>query len=396
MTSAGARPEVPAPSGLSPTAQRVATALGLDEGYWPWLTLLDGGVEGQRDGQLEGSHVYRGSRRPPSKRAGHPLSPLPSPPFLSPVPASEAAGLLERLGCGPKAISDVVSTLPDPDRDPELWWLLERCHRQLVATMGDLDVDLGRLPDLPAALGVVGSCFPIHLFLAAVPAVRAWHAALGVPDDVSWATLSDLSRRVAIKERLSGQTGAAGSWFMMLHVRGVLFEIGALQYAPYHVGGPGGPSPWFDEKEAEGYGFFDGDLAFGVHIPTGAPLDRESCLGSMRRAGELFGRAFSSQGRRVATCSSWLLDDQLAVYLPAESNIVRFQQMFQLVPGWREADEQVLSFVFRNQGIPPDPAHASTRLQRSVLGHLAAGSHFRWRTGWCDLPPEDSGGSMGD
>jgi hypothetical protein len=313
------------------------------------------------------------------------------------VPAVEAAHLLERLGCGPKTVADVVATLPDPERDPGRWWLLERCHRQLVAAMGDFDSDLSRFdpdlvrfPSLPAALSVAGRCFPIHVFVATVPAVRAWHTARGVPDRVSWATLADLGRHVAIEQRRNDQTGVDAPWWMMWHVRGAIFEIGSFQYTPYHVGGPVNPSPWYDEEEARrlGPGFLPGDLSFGIHIPAGALLDRESCIGSMRSARRLFDDIFPTLGRRVATCSSWMLDDQLAAYLPAESNIVRFQQMFSLVPGWGDADESVVRFVFRNRGLPPDAAHASTRLQRAVLAHFGAGGHFRCRTGWRDFPPE--------
>lgn len=352
----------------SPTARAIANALGLDESYWRWLASLE--AEG-----------YVRHAVPP----------------LAPVPSDEAAHLLERLGCGPKAIADTVATLPDPERDPERWWLLERCHRQAVTAMGDFDSNLSRFdpelvrfPSLPTALGVAGGCFPIHVFVATVPAVRAWHGARGVPGDVSWATLVDLGRHVAIEQRWSGQTGVDAPWWMMWHVRGAIFEVGSLQYTPYHVGGPVDPSPWYDKEEARrlGPGFLPGDLSFGIHIPAGAPLDRQSCSESMYSARRLFDDIFPTQGRRVATCSSWLLDDQPAAYLPAESNIVRFQQMFSLVPGWGDADASVVHFVFRNQGLPPDAAQASTRLQRAVLVHLDAGGHFRCRTGWCDLPPE--------
>jgi hypothetical protein len=91
----------------------------------------------------------------------------------------------------------------------------------------------------------------------------------------------------------------------------------------------------------------------------------------------------------VAVCSSWLLDDQLAECLPATANIVRFQRAFHLVPSWSDADQSVLTFVFRNRGISPEQAQPRTLLERSVLAHLGTGRHFRRRTGWRDLlePP---------
>jgi hypothetical protein len=174
----------------------------------------------------------------------------------------------------------------------------------------------------------------IHVYIATVPTVRAWHSAPGVPDDVSWATLADLGRHVAIERRRSGLTGVDAPWWMMWHVRGAIFEVGSLQYIPYRVGGPVNPNPWYDQEEALGLGlgFLPGDLSLGIHIPGGALLDMDTSTASLRRARRLFEDLFPAQGRRVATCSSWVLDDQLAAYLPAESNIIRFQRMFSLAP----------------------------------------------------------------
>ncbi|MGH9104517.1 MAG: hypothetical protein ACRDZX_01510 [Acidimicrobiales bacterium] len=50
-----------------------------------------------------------------------------------------------------------------------------------------------------------------------------------------------------------------------------------------------------------------------------------------------------------------------------------------------DQDDAVVAFVFGKRGSPPDPARATTRLQRPVLAHLAGRGHFRWRAGWCDL-----------
>lgn len=74
-------------------------------------------------------------------------------------------------------------------------------------------------------------------------------------------------------------------------------------------------------------------MALDVHIPGAVPLDPEVCEDSYGRAQEFFDTYFPSPVRRVAVCSSWLLDDQLAEYLPATANIVRFQRAFHLVPG---------------------------------------------------------------
>ena len=87
----------------------------------------------------------------------------------------------------------------------------------------------------------------------------------------------------------------------------------------------------------------------------------------------------------VGTCTSWLLDPQLAEYLPAGSNIVRFQRRFQLVPRVRIDNESIVSYLRGSSGASSDPAPRETALQRAVASHLAAGKDWHLRTGWLDL-----------
>lgn len=337
--------------------ERVATDLGLDAGYGSWLAELDG---------LGG----------------------PEPDTVLPAPR-EAAATLRELGCPPEAIADAVGTLPDPRTDPARWWLLERCRTRLVRTLGDPDAARGTWPKLPSRLGPAGGAFYLHLVLATMPATRAYHASRHVPEQVSWATLADLGRHVAIERATTGATGVDEPWWLTLHLRGILYEIGRLQYAVFRLGrGPEHPSPWYDDGEAAllGPGFRTGDDALGVHIPGGTPLTPESCAASYAEARRILDECFPSATRRVATCSSWLLDDQLEEYLGPGSNILEFQRRFTLVPGAGDGDRGVLTFVFRTVDTPLDELPHETRLQRAVVAHLRSGRHFRWRTGWMDLP----------
>lgn len=336
------------------TPEQVAEVLGLDEGYDDLMQTL--------------------------RAVGPPAE------ALAPLSPDELRTRLQSVWCSEETIADAVATWPDPERDPERWWLLERARHYLTSVLGDVDAAGGSWPQLPGALGPPGRCFYLHLYAATIPATRAWHEALGIPDDVSWATLRDVSRHEAIHRRIHGTTGIDSPAWMMIHLRGAIFELGRLQFAPFHFkSGDGWPD---DAAGAElGEGFRPGQAALDVHIPAGGPLDFEECEASYRDAAGFFDKYFPSPVRRVATCTSWLLDDQLAEFLPETSNIIRFQRAFTLVPGGRDADEGVRRFVFLNRGhTEPDPT-PRTRLERGVLAHFAAGRHFWWRTGWRDLVP---------
>jgi hypothetical protein len=340
-------------------AADVADQLGLDDTYGPWLA----GLSAAASGAVE----------------THRSVVLPGP--------DDAAALLARLGCGHADIADTVATLPDPKRDPARWWLLERSVRRLAQGMGDPTVDDRQWPRLPAALGVEGGCFHLHLYLAALPAVQAWHGAHGVPEDISWASLADLGRHVAIQRLVTGTTGIDEPWWMMLHLRGLLLEIGRLQYIAYQVGiGPQHPPGWLEPSESEqlGDGFRTGDPTLAVHIPAGGRLEPAACEASYAQAKRFYDSRFPSPTRRVATCSSWLLDDQLAAYLPAGSNILAFARPYHLTSTWIDGDQNVLGFVFFKRARDPGD-EPRTPVERAVVDHLAGGGHFRWRTGWRDL-----------
>ncbi len=137
-----------------------------------------------------------------------------------------------------------------------------------------------------------------------------------------------------------------------------------------------------------------GDPALAVHIPaTGpfnGPLAPEACAESLRRAIPFFERHLPETRPRLLTCASWMLDPQLARFLAPETNLVRFQRFFRLVPVPGADDRQTLERVFG--GPVPDwtKAPRDTSLRRIIADRAAAGQ--RWRTGGGLMLPEDARG----
>lgn len=85
-------------------------------------------------------------------------------------------------------------------------------------------------------------------------------------------------------------------------------------------------------------------------------------------------------------CHSWLLDPQLAEYLHPETNIVRFQRRFDLLPYLPPADPTEGDRELMRLGLHlPEQELASvpqeTTLQRAFVAHLRAGRHWQVRTG---------------
>jgi GNAT-like C-terminal domain/N-acyltransferase N-terminal domain len=300
----------------------------------------------------------------------------------------EATSLLQRLGVTEPDLSAIADALPSPDSDPELWWLLERAVNQVRRDVGQWDAPIGPRPGLPAELGVTGRCFWIFVYLAAVDDVRRWHQQRGVPDDVSWRTLGDLGRHIRNYRERTGEVGFDSQFWLTAPFRGALYELGRLQFNPYHLlSGPAGPLFWYDDAEQErlGEGYRKGDPALGTHVPEIGPLTPESVDESFAAVRPFFSAHFPEHGFRVCTCTSWLLDEQLAEYLPPTSGIVRFQSRFTMIPGVREADEMVFRYVFGDIPKSMDDAPQDTELRRAVVAHVRAGKHWNMRTGYVDV-----------
>jgi hypothetical protein len=126
----------------------------------------------------------------------------------------------------------------------------------------------------------------------------------------------------------------------------------------------------------------------GVHIPAAGPfhgpMTPGACEESFQRAVPFFRSHFPEHQFRAFTCKSWILDSQLARFLPDGSNIVRFQRRFTLVPVRGASDAQTIERVWgvplaRTAGWDWRSAPRDSRMRETLAAHVAAGG--RWRMG---------------
>ncbi len=304
-------------------------------------------------------------------------------PGASPAPQlpgnDEAIYLMERLEVKPADQTDILAARPDPVAQPELWWVLSQIYADMLANMGQGEPVTGFQvwPGLPASLGASGRHLYVWLYLAVLPEVRRFHTERGVPDDVSWTTLTALGRAVDEARSLNGVSGLSlrGQWSVPMRFRGADYELGRLS---------------FNRGEFSILGRTH-SYVLNVHIPPLGPLDAASCDDSFSRAREFFPRYFSEEPLSFFVCESWLMDDQLAAYLPENSNLMRFQRRFRLLPEKEpmRSDDDILRYIFGRAHDGPqlpssllDELPQDTTLQRSFVAHLRAGKHWYARTGW--------------
>jgi hypothetical protein len=77
------------------------------------------------------------------------------------------------------------------------------------------------------------------------------------------------------------------------------------------------------------------------------------------------------------------MDPQLAGYLPATSNIVRFQQRFRIAEGQRkDANIDVIRYVFGQLPASIDDLPQESSVQRAVVGLIRNGGTWQMCHGW--------------
>lgn len=274
-------------------------------------------------------------------------------------------------------IDPLVALVP---RSPELNWLLERCAYSLVGAMGRIETP-PPFPVIPESLGPISRYFYVYVFLILAPHVREYHRSRAVPDEISRRTLRDLGRNMAVYRRGHGVGGLGSIPWLRRHFRGVLYDLGRLQFERARLRPRTG-----EALRAAGLPYDTGDLHLGIHIPAfSGPLSVESCSAAIDRAREFFPRHFPEEKYRIATCHSWLLDEQLAGYLPAGSNILRFQERFRSAYIPEDADGDAMQFVFGRPDAPLDTLPRDTTLQRAIIDHQLAGRHWHGGAGWFEL-----------
>jgi hypothetical protein len=267
--------------------------------------------------------------------------------------------------------------------DPGVLRLLEECVEELLRDPEEVD----RTPELAGLLDAapteLAGVFAVYVFVAAAPHTLARHRERGIPPEVSRRTLADLGRQMAVHRRRHGTTGVQSRRWLVRHFRGELFQLGRLQFERARLGQRTAPV-----LAAAGLDALPGTACLNLHIPDfHGPLTPSACDRSLARAREFFAVHFPEERPVAALCHSWLLDPQLKRYLPADSNIIRFQDRFRTVREDTEpADTEPVQFVFGDPDLPAAELPARTSVERAVGDHLRAGGHWYIGRGWFPFP----------
>ena len=204
----------------------------------------------------------------------------------------------------------VVETFPDPESSPDGWRHLEAARTVLTAGIPGTDpaAPIPVAPDGTSALSAV------HVVLASLPEVVAFHRSRGVPDDVTAETLSlvgDPAVRRDAEGRIEGLD--TSGWFLW-RFRGMLYRVGVLSVIPVRLGLAPDSERYYDARDEHpaAPGHRRGEAALSIHLPPGAGLRPDAVRTSIDRLGPAFRSWFAPDpGPRIGTCGTWALDPSL-------------------------------------------------------------------------------------
>jgi GNAT-like C-terminal domain/N-acyltransferase N-terminal domain len=217
--------------------------------------------------------------------------------------------------------------------------------------------------------------------LCCVPPLLEFHDAHGVPRSQTWSLLADLPRHFKLYRAIHGVDGFEHLHWLANHLRGLLYDMGRLQVQREQpTGFP------FDEEAMSSTGFRGlqrGEAVLSVHIPGTGPMDATACDASLSRARREVPRWFPGERYPAFVCFSWLLDPQLAAYLPPDSNILRFQRRFELFGEPFPELDSTKTYIFRVPGDTAlDALPQRTTLERAYVRHVRDGGEWYIRAGW--------------
>ena len=221
--------------------------------------------------------------------------------------------------------------------------------------------------ELRAILGEDGDHMKIlACMLYASAQIHDLYRARGISDEVYLATMGCYTRFLGETLQRTGRLDFDRWWWTVRQAGFQLFRVGEMEYEIVR-----------GEKET----YID------MHIPSDADFAPAAVDASLEMAGEFFARAFPELAGCEYRCHSWLLARELREMLSPQSNILRFQERFEILSE-DEGDTECIEWVFRRDGADFASLPENTSLQRKMKAHFLSGGVIHGAKGRLRMIPD--------
>ncbi len=178
-------------------------------------------------------------------------------------------------------------------------------------------------------------------------------------------SMTDLRAKLMECNELHGVWGTSVAWWEIDLFNLTLIALGRLQYEFI---------PFQGEYTSGKHSLKNGDRVLNVHIPSLGPLLYDDCKASFQKAANFFRDDFGE--KPVAfVCHSWLLYPEHRVFLPPNSNILKFMSFFDIISSEVSEDKEDLWRVFyKDWEKEPIDLPRNTSIQRAYADWLIKGN----------------------
>ncbi|MGN1266502.1 MAG: acyltransferase domain-containing protein [Dorea sp.] len=180
-----------------------------------------------------------------------------------------------------------------------------------------------------------------------------------ITGDVFDATFYDITLWTQECYRKYGIYGLEEAYWIGMSVKMKLFRLGRLQFEPMILS---------EDMTGKTNVLKVGTKVLNVHIPAGERMDFEECKKSLKRAEDFFGDTYEAY-----VCDSWLLTPILKEFLPETSNIIRFQNMFEVTKvhySFPQAEQRIFEDIREDKENYPE----DTLLRRATKEYFVQGN----------------------
>ena len=212
--------------------------------------------------------------------------------------------------------------------------------------------------------GIPHTMWALVCVLHALEGAKGHYLKKGIPLNVFLDTMRDIYIWTKEWHDTMGAVGLFEIGWLLRHIDLHIFRLGRLEFEMI-----------YSDFDSEQHGIEEGSALITVHIPKDGRLDTEECMESYAKAKEFFKTYYADYQYEAFICHSWLLDPRLKTFLNENSNIINFQNQYQIIR-IDDGPKEVMMFVFQiNRAFDADleKLNAETTLEKGVLDYMKSG-----------------------
>lgn len=181
------------------------------------------------------------------------------------------------------------------------------------------------------------------------------YKAKGISDEIFFATMKCYTRFIDETYKMTDSLYFDRYWWTTRQAGCHLFRIGTLEYEMKHI---------------------DDQVVIGLHIPSDADFSPSAVDESLTSAKRFFAEHYPELTDCEYRCHSWLLDSQLQGMLNENSNIISFQNRFEIFDKG-EADTEFIEWLYNTKSTDYSALPENTSLQKNMKKHILSGGVIR-------------------